>query len=479
MLIYFCDRQLNILGQASTDLFKGYFIIEDLLTEDIDSGVNIFTLRIKSNGEDALRMQNMCKEGNYVLKQSGNAFNTKENSYNALFTIIETEYDTAEEIMYMYCEDAGLDLLNRVVAPATYEGETLQQMLTSFIPGDWTLQIWDGTSGTKTYTAESENTCIERIKSVANFFGYEVFYSFEIERFNITRKIVNLIIKRGDQDTKLQLRYDKDLSDIVIKTSITNMCTCLAVTGGTPSGSETPINLNGYTYNFTDPDTGDKYQVVNGEMRNITAMSRWASKLDTDGHMVRQYSYDTEDKATLAGQARAQLQEWSKPEVNYEVTVVNLPENARIGDRVYIIDDAGELYLDARILKLETSVTQGTVQATFGDYLIKDSGIYEQIAQMATDFASKVKNGLDGITLSVLSSGGNVFHNTPINTTLTATVYNGETAITNQPALEAAFGSGSQIQWYNSNLVLVGTGFSYAVNTSATSVNYICKLYTE
>lgn len=478
MLIYFTDRQLNILGQASTDLFKGYFISEDMLTEDVDSGVSTLTLRIKSNGEDTLKMQNMCKEGNYVLKQSGNAFKNRENSYNALFTIIETEFDTAEETMYMYCEDAGLDLLNRVIAPATYSTKTLYQMLTSFVPGDWTVQIWDGTSATKTYTAENENTCIERINSVANLFGYEVFYSFEIERFNITRKLINLVKKRGDQDTKIQLRYDRDLSDIVIKTSMANMCTCLAVTGGTPDNSQTPINLNGYTYSYTDPETGDKYQVVSGQMRNITAMSRWASKLDTDGYMVRQFSYDTTDKATLAGQARAQLQAWSKPEINYEVSVINLPENARVGDRVYIIDDAGELYLDARILKLETSVTSGTINATFGDYLIKESGIYEQIAQMANDFSSKIKDGLDGVTLSVISSGGNIFHNTQIASTLVATVFIGANAITSQSDLEDIFDEGAEIRWYEGSS-LVGTGFSYTVLSNQASVNIKCQLYTE
>ena len=46
MIIYFADRNLNITGQASTSLPGGFRIMEDLLTEEVDSGVNVFTCKI-------------------------------------------------------------------------------------------------------------------------------------------------------------------------------------------------------------------------------------------------------------------------------------------------------------------------------------------------------------------------------------------------------------------------------------------------
>ena len=36
MILYFADRRMNILGQASTGLPKGVTITNDLKTEDID-----------------------------------------------------------------------------------------------------------------------------------------------------------------------------------------------------------------------------------------------------------------------------------------------------------------------------------------------------------------------------------------------------------------------------------------------------------
>lgn len=37
MIIYFADRKLNILGQASTSLPKGFLLYDDVTTEDVDS----------------------------------------------------------------------------------------------------------------------------------------------------------------------------------------------------------------------------------------------------------------------------------------------------------------------------------------------------------------------------------------------------------------------------------------------------------
>lgn len=60
-----------------------------------------------------------------------------------------------------------------------------------------------------------------------------------------------------------------------------------------------------------------------------------------------------------------------------------LPSGVRIGDRVNIVDDAGGLYLSARILKLETSIAEDTRTATLGEYLIQDSGIAQKVEELA------------------------------------------------------------------------------------------------
>lgn len=481
MIIYFANRKLSILGMASTSLPNGLRIFDDLTTEDVESGVNTFSCSIDANDQSRQVLEDAIKEGHYIIKNSGDAFLDAESTYDSLYQIVETEFNNETETMYLYAEDAGLELLNKVVPSVTLTNKTLVQMIQQFAPSDWHIKTLGTPSGTKTYTWEGENTATERIQSVANLFNCEVYYSFDIERLKVTAKNINVVGKRGSQKPIAQLKMNYDISRIVTKKSILNMATALSVTGGIPNGSETPINLKGYSYSYTD-SKGDLYQVdsTTGQMRNKTQMNAWSSSLDSDGLICKSFSYDTTDKATLAGQARAKLQQLSYPEVNYEVNVINYPQGTKVGDRVNIVDDAGNLYLDSRILKLETSVANDRIVATFGDNLIKTSGISAIIEQYAQDFSNKVKNGLDSANIAIISSGGNVFHNQAIATSLQATAYLGNRVITSQADLEDAFGSGTQICWYASDgTTLLGTGFSYLVTTATDSLSIICRLVTQ
>lgn len=51
MIVYFADKQLNILGVASNTL-EGYLITSDEMVESVDTGVNTLSLTIYCNGRD-------------------------------------------------------------------------------------------------------------------------------------------------------------------------------------------------------------------------------------------------------------------------------------------------------------------------------------------------------------------------------------------------------------------------------------------
>ena len=479
MIVYFFDRQLEVLGMASTSLPQGLRIVEDSTTEDIETGCNIFTCRVHCNGKPREQVEKLAQEGHFIIKGSGAAFTDNENTYDSLYQIIETEFDTLNNSVYIYAEDAGLDLINKVVEPSTQTNRTLYQMVSAFIPSGWSIKLYGTPTGTKSYTWDGENTATERIKSVASLFGCEMYYSFIIERMEIKERCINFIPKRGSTEPVAQLRLGRDINNIVTKKSISNLATAFAVSGSTPSNSNTPVNLVGYSYSYTD-EKGDVYRVdaATGQMRNTTQMKRWASVLDNDGLILKKFTFETDNKATLAGQARAALQKVCYPEVNYECNITKLPENVRIGDRINIVDSEVELYLEARVLQLIVSVSNKSIEATLGEYKIKEGGISEIVNQLATDFSTKVKNGLDSITISVVSSGGNIFHNKSISTTLNATVFIGTTAVTTQDELEAQLGANAAVRWYKNN-TLIGTGFSYNVSSNESEVNILCRLYTE
>jgi len=109
MIIYFADRQLNIIGSASTSLPDGLTVTDDKKTEDVETGVSIFECKI--HFEDGTRgdVKRSVEVGNYLLRSNG-----KENEF---YQIIETEEDTKKQNIYAYAEDDGMDLLNEVVGP--------------------------------------------------------------------------------------------------------------------------------------------------------------------------------------------------------------------------------------------------------------------------------------------------------------------------------------------------------------------------
>lgn len=384
MIIYFCDRELNILGHASTVLPGGIRISQDKTTEDVESGVNAFECILTWDDDTRAELEQGIVAGNYILKQS-------DTKYDSLYQIVETESDTKEQEISLYAEDAGLDLLNTLCPATTLQNKTMLQMLQTFMPSDWTISIWDAPTTTKSNEWEGESTCTERVRSVVGLWDCELYYTFRVEGLQVKEKILNVVQKRGRQEAIPQLRLNYDIDRIVTRTSIADLVTALNVTGGTPEGSDTPINLKNYDYTYTDPVTGDLYQVDknSGQMRNLTAMDRWSSAIDEDGLWVGSYTFDTTDKAILAGQARAELQKRCYPAVNYDVDFAKLPEDAQIGDRVNIIDDDGGLYLEARLLQIETCEADDTKTATIGEYLLKSSGISDRVAQLASDLASQ------------------------------------------------------------------------------------------
>jgi hypothetical protein len=106
MILYFADRQLNILGQASTKLPQGLTVTNDKKIEDVETGVSSFECDIPYDRETRDLVERCTEGGNYLLCSFDGA--------NEFYTIIEVEVDTYKQSVYIYAEDAGMDLLNEV-----------------------------------------------------------------------------------------------------------------------------------------------------------------------------------------------------------------------------------------------------------------------------------------------------------------------------------------------------------------------------
>lgn len=454
MILYFVNRNLEVLGLASTNLSTGYEVIDDELVEDIDSGVASLSATVAWSDDTRLQLEEWATVGNYVL--------TEHNNQAEMFTIITSETDTADKAVSFYSEDAGLDLINEIAPAFTSEsahsiewyikqflGDADFEIGTNEIPHKERTLSWDGTS-----------TVTERIRSVATQFdNAEISYSFEVENLAITHKYINIWEKRGT-DAGQELRLDRDINSFHVVTSIEDLYTGLVVTGGTPEGEDAPITLDGYTY-----DDGDIF-IQNGNLYSREGAQRWGRMASGTSYIMGNYSYDTDSQATLCARAVSYLQQHKEPAVNYEIDIERGLEDSRIGDRINLVDDKGEIYVSARILELKTSVTKNKKQATLGEYLIKSSGISDKVLELAGQFAQLASDREFLYSLSVSSSAGSYFINTGVDTTLTASVLYGGVQVTQ---LNSAV-----IKWYSGS-TLLGTGFTYHVNNE-TTISITCKL---
>jgi phage minor structural protein len=389
MIVYFADRKLNILGQATTGLPGGLVISNDRKTGDVETGVDVFECKIHFDEETRLQVEEWAEVGNYILRKSGND--------TEFYTIIDSECNTKKQTMYIYVEDAGLDLLNEVVGE--YEADkaySIAHYIETFAyDSGFRIGINEVANLTRKLSWDGEQTVTARLASVATQFdGCEIAYSFDISGLRIKNKFINIYKKRCSDDG-VTLWLNKDIDNIITTKSIANIATALRATGGTPENAEDPITLRGYKY-----DDGDFY--IDGDcLKSRNGLKRWSRYLNPnepnqkpghEGHIVRLYSYDTPNQATLLQHTLTELKKLLEVEVNYEVDIMKLPDNVRVGDRINIVDEAGELYLSTRILQLEVSEADQTQKATLGEHLIKASGIHQKVIDLAAQFAKTAQS---------------------------------------------------------------------------------------
>ena len=383
MILYFADRHMNILGQASTELPEGLYVSDDLKTEEVEAGVATleFTLNYTVNTrKDAAQYSTV---GNYILRKNGDE--------QEFYTIITSEENIYKQEIEIYAEDAGMDLLNETVGeykadkayPASYYVEKFSD------DSGFEIGINEVSNYNRKLSWEGETTASERILSVATQFDAEVSYTFEIDRLKIKHKYINLHKKRG-VDQGRELRINREVKNIIVKSSVEDLATALSVTGGYPEDSETPINLKGYKY-----DDGDIY-LSGSTIYSRSAVAKWSRYLSEKGngtgHIVQTYTYDTLSQSELCNRAVSKLKKIYDAAVSYEVELAYLPDGIKIGDTVNIVDDAGELYLSARIMKLESSICNDEYTATLGEYKLKSSGISEKMESLAAQFEKLAKN---------------------------------------------------------------------------------------
>ena len=389
MIIYFADKNFKILGTASTGLSGGYVITDDTKKEEVETGIATLDCTVAYTDDTRDDIEGWCRAGNYVLAYYGKETAADMDIVN-LFMITTTELSVLDHTIKFESEDSGLDLLNNLAKEYTgTEQMSAADYINKFLEKTgFRLRNNNVSKNPKKLEWTSTDTVTKRLADIAEKFEIELTYGFSVKGLTVADRWVDIADETG-RDTKINLYIDKEVNNITVKNTIENLATALYATG------KDNLTLIGFT--IPEEDKG-KYQIdPDGNLVSLEALTKWArvdysSKDSFSGNLYQKFeSSDTASQADLYKLAKEKLDSISDIETNYEVDIADLPPGVGIGDRVNIVDDAGNTYISGRILELETSVTDGTKKATLGEYVIKDSGISELVESLASSFANLSK----------------------------------------------------------------------------------------
>lgn len=389
MILYFADKNFKILGTASTSLSGGYVITDDTKKEEVETGIATLDCTVAYTDDTRSDIESWCRAGNYVLAYYGKDDSADVDIVN-LFMITTTELAVLDHTIKFESEDSGLDLLNNLAKEYTgTEQMSAADYINKFLEKTgFRLRNNNVSALPKKLEWTSTDTVTKRLADIAEKFEIELAYGFSVKGLTVSDRWVDIADETG-RDTKINLYINKEVNNITVKNTIENLATALYATG------KDNLTLVGFT--VPEEDKG-KYQIdPDGNLVSLEALTKWArvdysSKDSFSGNLYQKFeSSDTNSQADLYKLTKEKLDSISDIETNYEIDIADLPQGVGIGDRVNIVDDAGNTYISGRILELETSVTDGTKKATLGEYVIKDSGISELVESLASSFANLSK----------------------------------------------------------------------------------------
>lgn len=418
--IYFTDREFNPIGIASTDGAGIIKMSDDHEIVDEDTGVIQFTGVLHYEEDQLVKVKEMSALGNYAVYR-------RHDGSSACQRIMEFTHNPTDGTREIICEDGALDMLNNVVPAFSSPIPQPFEYYFNIVMADTGIKLGANwfKGVTRTLSYDNEATALERLRTLITDFGGGAFtLDFEFDNMELQTKTLNVIEALG-QEKDITLRVGTDVNSITTTGNLYDLTTAIKPFGGTPEGSDTPINLSGYSW--VDPD--GRFKLQNGVIVDTQEAPKWSRLLSISGGLfTRAVTYDTLDKGKLASLAVAELKKNSVPQFNYEVDIANVPEGLDIGDRIDIVDEKDELYLSGRVLVIDRCTAENTTVVTLGEFIIKYSGLNEQLLKIASDFSKQFDQSVPAEV--IVTPSKQFFVNGQGQITLTAKVKKGTTDIT-------------------------------------------------
>ena len=292
-MIYILNRAEKIVGflQNRTDEKVKNIYFEDLLIEDL------------ATGSETLELSSLCDSTTSSYLEAGNYIAFKKNNSYKLMQIIETEEEREETLVKkIYCETAGMELINSVYKGAKLNNVNIKRFLESILQDThWKVGRIDESLTTTLALDLEEKEVYSLIQENISKFNAEIEFRVEIKGSKVVGRYIDVFAKRGKYTGK-RLEITKDINKISRKIDISLYATKL-------------IGIGKDNLSFKDIQTSDKPLG-----QNFIVNQKAFETLNNKGsHIARTFEYDTTDPNELLLQTRKALEQMSKPQVTYEI----------------------------------------------------------------------------------------------------------------------------------------------------------------
>jgi hypothetical protein len=393
MEYYFADRKSNILGVGSTDGKGEWRIDNDIETQSVDNRPAVeLSLDIHFTTDQEQAVNEMAKATNFIMYQ--------DEEGNAHQMVIESvDHDSLGHIHSIVASDAGNDLINETVG--AYKADkpyTIAEYITRFTnDSGWEIGINEFPDNVRTLEWTEEATSLARIIAVAKDFDAVLSFGFEFVGTNLVKHVINIRHETAG-DSLISFEMNKDINNIVTHRDTYDMETSIKAYGAVPestdgSTNQDPINLIGY--NWTDP-TGQFVLDQYGFLHDTIAVQKYSRLLSnsnpnpTQSDWNRVKTFDSNSQAALLQAALADLKKYNHPNETYDIDLVNSPY-VPLNQTVHIADENQQLFLSAKVLSIQRSRANHSVQLTLGEFAHETVSFDERLSDLANQMANMPK----------------------------------------------------------------------------------------
>ena len=367
-MLFVLDKNFNVMETLSNvgDFSKIVPYFEDVHTQDLATGAETFQFSTSANSPKSQHLT----IGNYVAFKSGKHFK--------LFNIISIEETHDEDFdKLVYCEMAGIELINQVVRPMEVTGANIKKFMDAILQQtDWQIGIIDASfTDIHDFEFKEYKTVYSLIQEyVIGVFGAEIEYRVEIVNNRVVAKYIDVYRQRGNENG-YRFEYSENISSISRSIDSSELVTALIGEG-----------KNGITFKGIEtPDKPMNQDFIADEI----AYQQWNIK---GTHLMGVFKADTDSPQELLKLTRKALEERSKPKAKYEVKVAVIGD-VEIGDTVNIIDHAFNppLYLTGRVVQLKKSkYDPSKSECVLANFKEVNSNISDEMRQIANQLEGYV-----------------------------------------------------------------------------------------